>query len=178
MSQIDDQMLSLIREAVDLELNGEKFYRRAAQITDNENGKAMFERLAKEEVGHLEEVGRIFSAITGGDGWKTIVEEEMAKGARSKLVDELDNAVRARKKGELADDAEALRIGMDMERRAMKFFEDLIARTEDPKVREFAEKLAEEEQFHYDMLQTQMDSVENMGVWVDMGDFSPNMESL
>ncbi len=177
MTQIDEQILALIREAVDLEINGEKFYKRAAAVTENRDGKAMFERLSKEEAGHTDELGCIFAPIVGNEGWKVIVEEVKAKGGRSGLVDELDEAVRKRKKGELAGDSDALRIAMDMERRAIANFENLIQRTKDPKVREYAEKLADEERFHYDLLQSQMDSVENMGVWVDMGDFTPNMEN-
>ena len=86
MSHIEGHMTEVIREAIDLEINGKRFYERAAEVTENELGKHMFERLAKAEDGHMEEVGEIFTQMTGSEEWREIVEQEMRSAKIGKTV--------------------------------------------------------------------------------------------
>ena len=60
---------------------------------------------------------------------------------------------------------------MNMERRAIRLYEGLRDRTPDPKVRALAERLVDEERFHYDLLQAQADSLMNVGIWLDKPEF-------
>lgn len=169
---IDDHLAGLIRESIDLEISGKRFYEHAAEVTENEQGKKMFENLAKAEDGHMESAGRIFTQMLGNEDWREIAEQEAEKAPSSGIVDELKSAIDGwignKKK---ADDIEALRMAMELERRAIKFFENLAAKSDDPKVHELAEKLADEERFHYDMLQAQHDNIMNVGFWLDDPEF-------
>lgn len=171
MSHLDDHIVELIRETVDLEMNAKRFYEHAAEVTHNETGKKMFKRLAKEEVGHLKDVGEIFTLVTGTDDWKDILKEETKNHTPSKLVKEFEEAVHEWGSENRADETEALRIAMDLERRAIQFFEGLAKKWDDPKSRQLAMKLADEEKFHYDLLQAQHDSVMNVGIWLDAAEF-------
>lgn len=170
MPPIDDQMAEIIKGSISLEVNGKRFYERAASVTDDKLGKAMFQRLAEEEDGHLEVLEGIFASITDGDDWREIAERAANRTGRAPVVEQLETAIAARGKDQNANDSKALKIAMEMERKAIWFFEEMIKRAKSPKMRELVEALADEERFHYDLLQSQLDNLMNVGLWYDSTD--------
>jgi len=171
MSQVDEHLVELVRNAVGLELNGQYFYRRAAEATAHPQGKKMFLRLAEEEQGHIGEVGSLFISLIGIDEWKRINAEEIASPRISPVIAQLESAVQSRGHSDVADDTQALRLAMELERRAVAFFEGLEKSAQNSIQIEMIRKLADEERFHYDFLQSQLDSVLNVGLWLDMPEF-------
>ncbi|CAK0771788.1 Rubrerythrin domain-containing protein [Gammaproteobacteria bacterium] len=171
MSQPSDGLLELVQSAIGLELNGQHFYRRAAEATDHPRGKAMFLRLAEQEEGHIAEIGALFAGLIGESEWERLSAAEAANPRSSSIIDQLEAAIVARGHSAVADDTQALRLAMELERRAIQFFEGLRNRTDDPVKLEMIHTLAEEERFHYDFLQTQLDSVLNVGIWLDAPEF-------
>ena len=171
MSQANDKLIEVVRAAVNLELNGEYFYRRAAKATGHPQGKAMFQRLAEQEQGHVEEIRDLFVSLVGEDEWQKITDEERASPRTSPVIEQLEAAILARGHSEVADDTQALRLAMELERRAVQFFEGLMNYTEDPVKLGMIRQLIDEERFHYDVLQAQLDSVLNVGIWLDAPEF-------
>jgi len=172
MTKLDERVVEVIKEAIDLEINAKAFYLYAAEVTEHERGRAMFEKLAHEEGGHMDEMGEIFTALTGGDDWQDIVDHEMQTMPASSIVDSFKQTV-AHWVGnkQTADETVALRMAMELERRAIRYFEDLAKRSDDPKVHELAERMAEEQHYHYDMLQAQYDNILNVVMWLDGPEF-------
>jgi len=171
MSQISDGLLELVQSAIGLELNGEHFYRRAAEATEHPRGKLMFLRLAEEERGHVVEIGALFAGLIGESEWERLSAEELANPRKSSVIDQLEATIVARGHGVVADDTQALRLAMELERRATLFFEELKKSTDDPVKLKMIHALAEEERYHYDVLQAQLDSVLNVGIWLDAPEF-------
>jgi rubrerythrin len=68
-------------------------------------------------------------------------------------------------------EVEALRIGMELEQKAIGFFSQSAAGMSDPAAQEIFEKIAGEERFHHDLLQAQHDSVTRPGFWLDRSEF-------
>ncbi len=167
MKKITRDVKTLIREAIKLEINGQAFFKRAADITHNELGKKMFHRLAEEEVKHLDAFSRLFSSVIKSDDWKKQVEREELKGP-SPVIDELAQRM---KRAEGQSEVEALRIGMELEQKAIDFFGRSAASMKDPAAKQIFEKIADEERFHYDLLQAQYDSVTGSGFWLDSSEF-------
>ncbi|MGB2804000.1 MAG: ferritin family protein [Candidatus Zixiibacteriota bacterium] len=167
MTEISDQVVKVIKEAIMLEINGRSFFNHATEVTHNELGKKMFRKLAQDETEHLDSFGKLFKALTGGEEWRKLVDLDEVKGDSS-LIDELNLRM---KKGERASELEAISIGMELERKAVDFFEKSAREATDPKAKEILEKICEEEKFHYDLLQAQYDSVNNSGFWLDSAEF-------
>ncbi len=167
MTKISQDVKALIQEAIKLEINGQAFFNHAAAATHNELGKKMFVRLAQEEVKHLEAFSRIFSEIVKSDDWKRQVRSEELKGPSAVIQELADRMKRAEGKSEI----EALRIGMELETKAIDFFTSSAKGMEDPKAKEIFEKIADEERFHYDLLLAQYDSVTGSGFWLDSAEF-------
>ena len=167
MKKISRDVKTLIQEAIKLEINGQAFFTQAAEITRNELGKKMFVHLAKEEVKHLEAFSRLFSSVIKSDEWKKQVEREQLKGP-SAVIEELAQRM---KRAEGQSEIEALRIGMELETKAVEFFTRSASGMDDAEAKEIFEKIADEERFHYDLLLAQHDSVTGSGFWLDSSEF-------
>jgi len=171
MTHIDDRVIELARTALSFEYGEEHFYRHAAEITKNPSGKAMFLRLAEEEAGHMEDMHTLFSAIIGKDEWQRLAAEEAANAHPSNVIAAMEAAVIQRGMGAVADDAQALRMAMELERRIIQLLKDMSTHTQDTEIIELIGKMLVEENAQYDDLQAQMDSVLNVGLWLDTPEF-------
>jgi len=167
MEKLSKQVEKVIIDAIKLEIEGKAFFIRAADVTHNELGKKMFLKLADEEVKHLETFSRLFSSVIKDKDWKKYIRKEELEG-KSEVIEELALRMRrAEGKGEV----EALRIGMELEQKAIEFFERSAQESDDPTAVEIFRKISEEERYHYDLLQAQHDSVTRSGFWLDSAEF-------
>lgn len=167
MKAISEQVKGFIREAIKLEIRGKEFFNQAADMTPNSLGKKMFKRLADEEVKHLEAFSKLFSAVIKSQEWKHYVKDESLKG-RSDVIEGLVSRLQQAKD---KSDIEAIRIGMELELKAIDFFKSAAEKGDDPVAKEIFIKISEEEHFHYDLLQAQYDSLTGSGFWLDSSEF-------
>jgi rubrerythrin len=167
MTKISEQVKEFVREAIKLEIRGREFFNQAADMTRNSLGKKMFLRLAEEEVKHLAVFSNLFSSVIHSDEWKRYVEAGNVAG-NSEVIEEL---VARMKRAETKSEIEALRIGMELELKAIDFFKKCAATGDDPVAGDIFIHIADEERFHYDLLQAQYDSVTGTGFWLDSAEF-------
>lgn len=167
MNDLGGQVAQAITEAIKLEIEGKAVFEHAAEVTHNELGKKMFRKLAEDETKHLDTFGQLFSAVLGGEDWKKKVDKEKLQ-SHSSVIEELKS--RMQKEGR-AGEIEALRIGMELERKAIDFFENCAKEATDSKAKEIFNKICEEEKLHYDLVQAEYDSVTNSGFWFDIAEF-------
>lgn len=171
MTHIDDRVIELARTALSFEYGEEHFYRHAAEMTQNPSGKAMFLRLANEEPRQMEDMRTLFSAVIGKDVWERLAVEEADNAHPSKVIAEMEAAVAQRGMIVVADDTQALRMAMELERRIIHLLKNLSEHTQDPDVIELIGKMIMEECAQYDALQAQLDSILNVGLWLDTPEF-------
>ncbi len=167
MTKISEQVKAFVREAIKLEIRGREFFNQAADMTRNSLGKRMFQRLAEEEVKHLHAFSKLFSAVIHSDEWKQYVDAGKIAGTSEVIEDLVARMKRAEGKSEI----EALRIGMELELKAIDFFKKCAETGDDPVARDIFINIADEERFHYDLLQAQYDSVTGTGFWLDSAEF-------
>jgi rubrerythrin len=171
MSHVDDKVIELARTALSFEFSGEHFFRHAAEMTRNASGKAMFLRMAEEETDRMEELHSLFGNLIGREEWQRLVAEEAVNAHPSKVIAEMEAEVARRGHGVVADDTQALRLAMELERRLIHVFKDLASHTDDPEIIKLAGNMIEGEYFQYDNFQAQLDSVLNTGLWLDSPEF-------
>ena len=171
MTHIDDKIIELARTALSFEYGEEHFYRHAAEMTKNPGGKAMFLRLAEERPERVEDMHRLFGAIIGKEEWQQLAAEEAANAHPSKVIAEMEAAVIHRGHAALADDAQAVRMAMELERRIIHLLKDMSEHLSDPAIIKLAEKMILDECSQYDALQAQLDSLQNVGLWLDTPEF-------
>ncbi len=138
-----------MRIAIATERSGREFYTRAARLVKNVRGRHVFEKLATEEIDHLERLEARY---------KTLLERDpelearptflFFKGAANGLFAE--GAELLKKPG--MDEAEALRIGIRCERNSHRFFKRYGEKFEDSEGKQIFLEFAEEEREHLDLL--------------------------
>jgi len=140
-----------MQEAIKLAIQTEKdvmdFYNKAANLTANERGKKVFQQLAKEE---LEHAGHFFKIYPGDD--LGTFDEFMAKPARldhallRQLEKALDDKVHERKAMELA---------LQEEEDLVKRLRQTASHIVDPAVRAVFDRMAEETENHYAIIESE-----------------------
>lgn len=162
------QLQDLVKQAIRLEIDGRKFFNHAAEITHHDLGKKMFQRLAQEEVKHLNIFGKLFGSMVKEQDWKEYVKKEEKLSEKSALIEELASRM---KKTEAKGEVEALKVGMELEQNAVEMFKKASEGVDDAKIKEIFDKICDEERFHFDLLQAQYDSVTGSGFWLDSSEF-------
>ena len=167
MEEISQQVEKAIKEALRLEVNGRNFFNHAAEITHNELGKKMFQKLAAEETKHIQAFSKLFSEILKETDWKKFVRDEELRG-ESTLIEKLKERMKG---AEGKSETQALSIGMELEENAIQLFQKAAQEVDDVVAKEIFLSISEEEKFHYDLLQAQHDSLTNSGFWLDSAEF-------
>jgi len=145
-----------VKIALQLERDGYAYYMKAAALCPNEYGKKMFEKLAKDEIEHLNTFRRLAEEIFGK------IEEE--EGKHLDIFEEIDFSTKA---GEYV----ALHHAIKFEERAKKFFEEAARKATDRRAKELFEKIAKEEEMHKELLEAELGYLQKSGIWFDYQEF-------
>jgi Fur family ferric uptake transcriptional regulator len=137
-----------LRMAIATERSGREFYGRAARLTRDTRGRRIFEKLATEEIDHLERLERRYRALLerypGLDRQPTFL---FFKGAANGLF-----AAGAEELKKGVDDRQALLIGIRCERGSHRFFKRYGERFEESEGRRVFLEFADEERDHLELL--------------------------
>lgn len=165
MDEETDFALSVLRQAMGNELEGQALYMQAIERTEDELGKRMFRSLARDEEEHLRILQVQYGAITGTGQWLDL---EAARGEKPdlslRLFPEEEEAVE-RLIPEEATDLDAIEIAMDFERRGYRLYEKAAAETSDLTAQSVFRFLVEEESRHFALLDNAHDYLANQGLW-------------
>jgi Fur family transcriptional regulator, ferric uptake regulator len=137
-----------LRVAIATERSGLEFYSRAAELTQDARGRAVFQKLAAEEREHLSTLEKRYAELTAEDPQLEARPTFLFfKGAVNGLFAEGAQTLR---KG--VNDKQALLIGIRCERRSHKFFKRYGERFEDSEGKRIFLEFADEERVHLDLL--------------------------
>lgn len=165
MTEDTTAALSMLREAVRNELDGKAMYLQAAEGTQDELGKTMFQSFAKEEEQHVHILQAQYAMVIESGTWMD-VEAAQKEPRDPKLVlfpqdrQEVEELVPAG-----TSDLEALEIARDFEKRAVAMYEQAADDTDDAAAQAFFRELAEWEGTHYQILDNSYDYLANKGEW-------------
>jgi rubrerythrin len=157
MNDAANKMADGLLSAMRAEHEGHHFYRMAAQTTDDEKGKQVFERLAAEELDHFEFLkGQYQSVLETGKP-----NADLTLGPRSDLTGKspiFSDELRARV-GDAHYEMTALAVGIQLELTAERFYSGAAEEAPDPQVAAFYRELAAWEKGHYEALLAQQDDL-------------------
>jgi rubrerythrin len=150
--------LSVLTQAMKLEMDGKAFYLMAAGISDDPETTAMFRTLAEDEEHHYNYIERQYNQRKDGKDWLPIPELEKVEA-----VDAKEPIFPAGKqvpkilpdKPTLED---ALLFGLDAEVKSYELYTQSVKQTKNPNAREMFEKLAAAERGHFDTLMMRYES--------------------
>ena len=137
-----------LRVAIATERSGLEFYTRAAGLTGDARGRAVFQKLAAEEREHLGTLEKRYAELLAQDPQLEsrptfLFFKGAAQGIFAEGTETLQKGV---------DDQRALLIGIKCERRSHKFFKRYGERFEDSEGKQIFLEFADEERVHLDLL--------------------------
>lgn len=158
----------IMEEAIQLEKDGEKFYRESAGKTENPLARRTFEWLADEEVEHRRVFETAYAAIEGTDACPAPEELGRDHTAATEAAREIFAQALADVKGELPRDDEVERAyatAMQMERDTITLYADRAREAEDENERKLYELLLAEERDHLNLLVTTEEYLSDTAYW-------------
>lgn len=147
-----------IETAIKMETDAIAFYGEAAQKTGYPFGKEMFRGFIKDETRHLKMLQGIFKGLD--IAFEFVRPKETIKTVFSEMKDEMIQKVKA-----LDDELEAVNIAMKMEKEGYDYYKKAAASADSDKEKELFERLAEEENEHYSILNETYTFLDNTGHW-------------
>jgi rubrerythrin len=149
-------------DALELAMNMEKdaiaFYTEAARKTKYPAGKKMFQTITEDEKRHLEMVSQLIKGLKLTP--KNMSPMKNVKTVFESMQDEMMKKVEA-----TADELEAFKIAMRMEKEGLEFYRKILAGSKKDPERELLELLIKEEQQHYDIFSNTYQFLSDSGNW-------------
>ncbi len=152
MTQEYDRTLMMLSTALDMEEKGKGFYERVVKTTEDKLGRDIFAGLKEDEEKHIERIKKIYGSIKGEkvftEEWRDLkVGDKDLKSIFSELVAKYGRNAKA-----TTTDIEAVDIGLDLELKSVKFYEDQLSKAKDEEEKEFIRQMILEEKGHHALL--------------------------
>ncbi len=170
MANTRREHIEILRSAIIMEIEGEKFFSKAALRMKHPRAKDTFVSLAKQERRHVKVLEEELQRVERGGDW---VSPSSVKGSAASggsifreaegTEDPLDP-----KAGEL----EVLKFGMDVERKSVEYYRRASVEVENAKAREVFNWLVGEEAGHLAILNAEYDLRSRSGFYFDIPEFS------
>lgn len=162
--------LSILHAAVAIEEFGAEFYKRLEGCIEEENGKALMRSLARDEMGHKEMIVREIERLSSGQDVKDIgADQQYLDIVPRKVFDSIPTDRCLTIKEEMS----ALEVGMDVERRSVKMYEEAAKNASDPEIKKRLDHLTRIEQGHLRLLMENLQLLKDEGAWYG---YSPILE--
>jgi rubrerythrin len=145
-----DASLAALQMAIQTEIDGYTFYQSFAKRTEDPNAKAVFERLAQDEVMHLELLRNTMSMLEDSGQWAEV--SSLATEGTSTAPIFSRERVKQNLVG-YTSDLSALRMAFLIEKDAVDFYSRAANQTDDPNGKRMFLDLVKMEQGHLDLLE-------------------------
>ena len=148
METEQDKTMKALKIAIQMEVDGKKYYLKANQESSSELGKKLLASLAAEEDIHQQKFEEIYDAIRNKKTWpKTDFQPDGGKRLRTifaRATEEMGSNIKT-----LATELDVIQTAMDMENRGYDFYRSQGGNATHTAERDFYETLAAEEREHH-----------------------------
>ena len=150
--------MDVLEMALKTETDAIAFYTEAAQKTSYPVGKKMFQAIIEDEKRHLEMIRKVVIGLH-------ITHTDVSPMKNVKTVFEAMKKDLMKKVEATADDLEALRIAMQMEKEGKAVYDKALAHVKSDKEKALLERLIQEEEEHYAIFANTLQFLEDTGNW-------------
>ncbi|MFC1924223.1 ferritin family protein [Chloroflexota bacterium] len=137
-----------LEKALQMEIEGQEFYRKAEQGSDSSLAKELFRHLVEEENLHINKINEIYRAIKSRAEWpneETVFKHEKSlKSVFKEAIENMDKNVKVS-----SSEIEAFKTAMDMEDKSYSFYNSRVEEAVSPAEKSFYQALTAEERGHY-----------------------------
>lgn len=142
------ERIRAIEVAIENEAREQEFYLANARRTKHPLGRSTFEKLAEEELEHLERLRQLYQELSQEGRWPETVPLTVGQTNIKEVLAGFSEVDAPEAQGD-DDDLAAIGRAMEFEAQAAKFYVELSETVEDPKEKEFFGLLARIEREHY-----------------------------
>jgi len=148
MATEQDKTLKALQTAIQMEIDGQEYYHKVSQSSDNQLGRELFQSLAAEEDIHRQKFEEIYDALRSKKAWPRI-DFQPDRGKRlitifARGVEEMGPNIKAP-----ATEIGAIETAMDMENKTYDFYKSQSKSATYDAERDYYQTLAAEERSHY-----------------------------
>lgn len=140
--------IEVLQLAVQMEVDGKEFYRKASKKSSNKLAKELFRQLANEEDIHRKKFVEIYKAFKRGQNWPD-VEPPSEKGEKIKSLFAKATKALGSNFRVAEPEFEAIKIAMDMEVKSYNLYHSQSKESTLPVEKRFYQTLAGEERGHH-----------------------------
>jgi rubrerythrin len=155
--------MDIFEYAMQMEKDGEDFYREVAQQSPNRGIKAILTMLADEEVRHYNVIEKMKSA------------EPVQLAESSVLTDAKNVFAQLKESGEkFTSETNQIRLykkALDIEKKSQDFYMEKAGEVSDENTKELFLRLAQEEQKHYVLVENIIDFLSRPDTWLENAEF-------
>ena len=160
----EDKTNEGLRLAIKFEKEGREFFLQAAERTGHPLGQRLFQSLANDELVHLRRVTEIFEALEKKQDWPQPPGPKHQPKTFHTIFAEAKEHLKEIVQPQ-ADEIEALKLGLELEERGYKFYQNLAQNASSTPEREFFQELAAAENDHYQIIQNTIKYLEKPEDW-------------
>ena len=151
MTTEQDKTLKALQTAIQMEIDGKRYYLKVSEESSNELGKKLLESLAAEEDIHRQKFEEIYNAIRSKKEWPE-VDFKPDGGQRLRTVFAMTTEAMGSTVKAPTTELDAIQTAMDMENKSYDFYKSQRESAKYDAERDFYEALALEEREHHIIL--------------------------
>jgi rubrerythrin len=155
--------LEALQTAIQMEVDGKKFYQSASRASTNEGGRKLFQMLAEEEDIHRRKFEEIYQTLRTWQSWPSV---DLSSASPA----EFHSVFAGASKDIHPADAEltAVQTAMDMENKTYDFYKERAAAFSFVAEKKFYESVAGQERMHHAVLLDYYEYLKNPVDWFTM----------
>ena len=165
-SSSGDIRQDVLSAAIKFEEDGRNLYQECVKKTKHPWGKSLFQSLADDELEHIERLRETFEVLTVPQEYTKdflpLAAEKQWKNIFEKAKGKIDAVVKA-----TTTDIEALELGIDFEKKGMKYYKKLSEESKHPLEKKFYQVLAQEENRHFLILKDSQELLTDPSSWFE-----------
>ena len=153
--------MKIFEMAIELELNGEQFYRSLAEDAKSSGLKTIFNMLADDETKHKS----VFEKMQS---------EDHSEISDTLIIKEANTIFQQLNKDHFTNEKKQLDVykrALELEQKSIEYYEELIDLAEDEKAKSALVKIIAEEEKHSDLLEFLIEYVAKPDTWVEDAEF-------
>jgi len=165
-------VLGVLDNAIEMELEGKKFFAEVAEKAKNARTRDTFNSLVKQEQRHVDILGAELKRLEGGMGWASLETMKSSAPSYPKISVFQDKQFRRLKFDPESGELEALGVGIEVEKKSIDYYRSASSQSSDPKAREVFNWLVGEEAGHLTILTAEYGYRTKSGFYYDNPEFS------
>lgn len=161
----------VLRDAVEMEVQGKEFYEQAAKRMENPRAKDMFLSLAKQERMHIDILEEQLHRYAHDKAWMSL-KQLMKEASPSKISVFQDRDIKKIEIHPEAGELDVIQVGMEIERKSVEYYRKAGSEVKDKNAKEIFNWLVAQEAGHLTVLQAEYDYRTKSGFYMGSPEFS------